>query len=128
MNILLRNIFAIIFFGCATAGIGSLALLLFGVEQFLSDILILSSSFTAIAIICIVIFIGGQSKAPQKSFLHTFVSISVKLLLEMVLALFLFIIAKKNGNGVVLIFFALYLAFTIFLISTILKMLKEKLL
>jgi tellurite resistance protein TehA-like permease len=126
MNILLKNIFAVMAIGCGAAGVGSLTLLLLGAEQYFTDLLILSFCFTVITVVCIVIFIGGQSKAPLKSFSHTLVSISVKLLSEMILALFLFVIAKKNSNGVVLIFFALYLAFTIFLISTILKTLKEK--
>ena len=124
----LRNIFATIALGCGIAGMGSLTLLLIGAEQYLSDILILSSVFTVIIIICIVIFINGQSKTPQTGFWYTFISIGIKLLLEMILAVLWFVVAKKNHIEFVLIFFVLYLAFTIFLILTILKTLNKKLL
>ena len=126
--LILKNILTIIALGCGVIGIGSLALLLFGAEKYLPELLILSSAFTVIIIICIIIVIKGQSKSPQKGFWYTFVSIGVKLLLEMTLVLFLFVIAKKNNFEVVLIFFILYLPFTLFLVLTILKTLKKKLL
>jgi hypothetical protein len=124
--LIIRNIFTAIAFGCGITGLGAIALLLLGAEKYLSDLLILSFIFTAIIIICIVIVIRGQSKSPQKGFWYTFVSIGVKLLLEMTLAILWFIVAKKNSIEVVLMFFLLYLPFTLFLILTILKTLKKK--
>ena len=126
MQLILRNIFATIALGCAITGIGSLILLLIGAEKLLSDLLILSSVFTVIIIVCIVIFTKGQSKAPQKGFMYTLVSMGVKLLLEMILAILWFVVAKKSNVEVVLMFFILYLPFTLFLILTILKTLKNK--
>ena len=123
---MLKNILTTLALGCGITGFGSLTLLLFGAEKYLSDLLILSSVFTIIIIVCIVIFIKGLSKTPQSSFWYTFVSIGVKLLLEMVLAILWFAVAKKNNIEVVLIFFILYLPFTLFLILTILKTLKKK--
>ena len=124
----LRNIFAAIALGFGVTGIGSLTLLLLKAEKYLPDLLILSSVFTVIIIVCIVVIIIGQSKSPQKGFWYTLVSIGVKLLLEMILAVLWFVVAKKNNIEVVLIFFILYLPFTLFLILTILKTLKKKLL
>ena len=124
----LRNIFATIAFGCGITSIGSLTLLLIGAEQYLSDLLILSSVFTVIIIVCVVIFVKGQSKTPQSGFWFTFISLGLKLLLEMILAVFWFVFAKKSSNEVVLMFFVLYLAFTLFLILTILKTLNKKVL
>ena len=126
MKLILRNIFATIILGCVIAGIGSLTLLLTGTEKLLSDLLILSFAFTLIIIVCIIIFTKGQSKTTQKGFLYTLVSMSIKLLLEMILAILFFAVAKKNNLEVVLMFFILYLPFTIFLILTILKTLKNK--
>jgi len=123
---MLKNILTTLALGCGITGFGSFILLLFGAEKYLSDLLILSSVFTIIIIVCIVIFIKGLSKTPQSSFWYTFVSIGVKLLLEMVLAILWFAVAKKNNIEVVLIFFILYLPFTLFLILTILKTLKKK--
>ena len=126
MKLILRNIFATIILGCVIAGIGSLTLLLTGTEKLLSDLLILSFAFTLIIIVCIIIFTEGQLKTTQKGFLYTLVSISIKLLLEMILAILFFVVAKKNNLEVVLMFFILYLPFTIYLILTILKTLKNK--
>ena len=126
MKLILRNIFVTIILGCLIAGIGSLTLLLTGTEKLLSDLLIISSAFTLIIIVCISIFTEGQSKMPQKSFLYTIISMGIKLLLEMILAIFWFAVAKKNNLEVVLMFFILYLPFTMFLILTILKTLKNK--
>ena len=115
-------------FGCGVTSIGAIALLLLGVEKYLSDLLTLSFVFTTIIIVCIVIFTKGLSKSPQNSSLYTFFSLGTKLLLEIILVIFWFVIAKKNSIEVVLIFFILYLAFTLFLISIILKTLNKKLL
>jgi hypothetical protein len=128
MQLILRNILLTIALGCGITGIGSITLLLIGAENYLSDLLILSSVFTAIIIVCIIIFTKGQSKEPQKGFLYTLASIGIKLLLEMILAILWFVVAKKSSIEVVLMFFILYLPFTLFLILTILKTLKKKLL
>ena len=122
----LRNILTTIALGCGIIGIGSLALLIFGAEKYLFDLLILSSAFTIIIVISFVIFHKGLSKAPQSSFLYSIISIGVKFLLEMILAIFWFISAKKSSIEFVLIFFVLFLAFTLYLISAILKALKKK--
>jgi len=124
----LRNTLMAAAFGCGVTSIGAIALLLLGVEKYLSDLLTLSFVFTTIIIVCIVIFTKGLSKSPQNSSLYTFFSLGTKLLLEIILVIFWFVIAKKNSIEVVLIFFILYLAFTLFLISIILKTLNKKLL
>jgi hypothetical protein len=122
----LRNVLITIALGCGITGVGSIVLLLLGAEKYLPDFLILSVAFTIIIIACIIIIIKGLSKTPQKSFWYTLVSIGAKMLLEMILAVLWFVVAKKNSIEVVLIFFILYLPFTLFLILLILKTLKKK--
>ena len=90
------------------------------------DIVILSTIFSIIAIITLVIFFKGQIKDPETQTLHSLVSLGLKFLLEMVLALVWFIVAKKTSLPSVLIFFVLYLAFTLFSVFIILKILKNK--
>lgn len=90
------------------------------------DIAILSSVFSIIALITLVIFLRGQTKEPGSQTLHSLLSVSLKFLLEIVLALVWFIIAKKTSLPSVLIFIVLYLAFTLFSILVILKTLKTK--
>ena len=113
-------------FGCGVTGIGAIALLLLGTEQYLPDLLVLSFAYTIIIIVCLVIFAKGQSKPPRNSSLYTFVSLGVKLLLEMTLAILWFVVEKKNSIEMFLMFFILYLPFTLFLILTILKTLNKK--
>jgi hypothetical protein len=90
------------------------------------DIAILSLSFSIIAFITLVIFLRGQTKGPDSQTLHTLVAVSLKFLLELPIALIWFIVAKKTSLASVLIFFVLYLTFTLFSIWIILKTLKNK--
>lgn len=113
-------------FGCGVACAGALALSLLKVEEYLPDLLILSSAFTIIIIVSVVIFSRGQLKPARKSFWYTLASTGTKLLLEIMLVFLWFVIAKKSDTELVFIFFVLYLAFTLYLILKILKALNNK--
>jgi hypothetical protein len=91
-----------------------------------SEIAILSPVFSLIAFITLVIFLRGQTKEPDSQTLHSLVAVSLKFLLELVLALIWFAVAKKTYLASVLIFFVLYLTFTLFSMWVILKTLKNK--
>jgi hypothetical protein len=90
------------------------------------EVFALSSLFSVIAFITLLIFIRGQKKEPDSQTLHSLTSVSVKFLLDMVLALVWFIVAKKTSLAYVLIFFVLYLALSLFSIWVILKTLKNR--
>ena len=90
------------------------------------EIVVLSLLFSLIAIITLVIFLRGQTKDPESQTLHSLVSISLKFLLEMLLALVWFIVAKKSSLTSVFIFFVIYLTLTLFSVLIILKTLKNK--
>jgi hypothetical protein len=90
------------------------------------DIVLLSSGFSVISLITLIIFFRGQSKEPDSQTMHSLVAISLKFLLELVLALVWFIVAKKTSLLSVIIFFVLYLTFTLFSVWIILKTLKNK--
>jgi len=94
----------------------------------LSAIVILSTLFTLIATITLIIFFKGQSKEPDSQTLYILVAVSVKFLLEIVFALVWFFVAKKTSLESVLMFFVLYLCLTLFSIRVILKTLKNKVL
>jgi hypothetical protein len=85
----------------------------------------LSTIFALIALISIIVFIKGQTKEPGTQTIYTLVSISLKFLLEMVIALFWFFVFKKTSISSVLLFFILYLTFTFFSIWVILNTLKN---
>ena len=92
----------------------------------LNYVLVLLPSFSIIAIITLIIFFSGRTKEPDNQTLYSLVSIGLKFLLEMVFALFWFLVAKKTSLQSVLMFFVLYLALTLFTISVIVKTLKSK--
>jgi hypothetical protein len=92
----------------------------------LIDISVLAFLFSLIAIVTILIFLKGQTKEPESQALFSLVSVSLKFLLEMVLALLWFIVAKKTSLQSVLIFFVLYLTLTLFSLVIILKTLRNK--
>jgi len=90
------------------------------------DISILSLLFSIITLTTITVFFRGQSKEPDKRIFYSMISISLKLLLEMILALVWFYLAKKTSIPSVLMFFVLYLSFTLFSIWVILGTVKNK--
>jgi len=92
----------------------------------LSDITVLALFFSVISLITITIFLRGQNKDPESQTMHSLVSVGLKFLLEMVLALVWFIVAKKTSTPSVFIFFVLYLTLTLFSLWIILKTLKNK--
>ncbi len=89
-------------------------------------ILLLTFLFSIIAVLTIIIFLRGQTKEPESQTLHSFFAMGLKFLLEMVLALIWFIVAKNNSLSDVLIFFVLYLTLTLFSVLIILKTLKNR--
>lgn len=90
------------------------------------DIICLSLSFSFVSLIAIIIFFKGQTKEVKSQPLYTFVAITLKFLIELVIALVWFIVAKKTSLSYILLFFVLYLAFSIFSILVILNTLKNK--
>lgn len=91
-----------------------------------SELVTASSVFAFIAFCTLVIFFRGQKKEPASQAMHSLTAISSKLFLEMVFALIWFITGKKNSLELVLLFFVLYLAFTLYSVFIILKTLKNK--
>jgi hypothetical protein len=92
----------------------------------LVEIVILSTVFSFIAFITLLIFFKGQSKEPDSQTLYILVAVSLKFLLEIVFALIWFFVAKKTNLASVLMFFVLYLCLTLYSMLIILKTLKNK--
>jgi hypothetical protein len=92
----------------------------------LGDIAILSTIFSLIALITLLIFLKGQTKEPDKQTLYSLVAVSLKFLIEIVFALLWFIVSKKTSLQSVLMFFVLYLALTLYTMWVIVKTLKNK--
>ncbi len=90
------------------------------------DFLVLTGCFAAIIFIVLLIFNLGNKKEPPARTIYLIAAIGIKMLLEMVLALFWFFNFKKTSTGSLLLFFVLYLAFSLFSIIIMLNTLKTR--
>jgi hypothetical protein len=86
----------------------------------------LLSSFALISLTALVVFFLGSVKNPERSVFMTLIALGVKMLLSFVLALLWFLVFKNRGTGSVLMFFILYLGFTLFVVLSFFRVLKHK--
>ena len=96
------------------------------VNLFIKDIVVLSLLFSVISVITLTIFFRGHTREPDSFTMHTLASVSLKFLLDMVLALLWFFISKKTSLTSVYMFFVIYLTLTLFTLFVILKVLKNR--
>ena len=99
---------------------------LYGNNLYYKDIVVLSLLFSVISFITLTIFFRGLNREPDSHTLHTIFAVSLKFLLDMILALLWFIIFKKTSLTSVFVFFVIYLTLTLFSIFVILKTLKTR--
>ena len=92
----------------------------------INDILLLTGGFAFISITALVIFFSGTEGNGEKSVFATLIAIGVKMLLSFVLALLFIVVFKNKETGSVLLFFILYLAFTVFVFLTFFRIAKKK--
>lgn len=123
---LLRYAFLLIPINILLTGAAFLFRSFFGGDLLLRDILILSSLFSVNSVITIGIFLRGQTREPESQTLHTLTAVSIKFLLDMIVALLWFFISKKTHIQDVIAFFIIYLTLTLFTFSVVLKLLKNK--
>ncbi len=88
--------------------------------------LMLTGGFALTAFISLLIFFNGQQSAPEKSVFMTLTALGIKMLLSFVLALLFLAVFKNTQTGSVILFFILYLAFTVFVFLTIFSVLKMR--
>jgi hypothetical protein len=106
-------------------------LVLLGISKVRPDIcvrteaVLLTMCFTVAALISLLIFFNGTASDVERSVLMTLIALSVKFLLSLIIALLFFVIFKNREAGSVILFFILYLAFTVFIILTFLNVLKR---
>jgi hypothetical protein len=99
---------------------------LVSISLYLNDFVFLSLTFSLISALTLAIFFRGHTREPDSQAMHTLVSLSVKFLLDMILALIWFFILKKTSLTSVCTFFVLYLTFTIITLFVILNILRTK--
>jgi len=91
-----------------------------------SSFLSLTVIFAVVNGVSLAIAFAGQGKDKRDQPAYTLASISLKLLAEMVIALIWFFDEKKSGAPNVLLFFILYLSFSLFSIIAMVKTLNNK--
>jgi hypothetical protein len=92
----------------------------------LGEIIFLTLCFFSITLTSLLIFYRGQKKEVGSQTIHILAAIVVKMLLEMVVALVWFFVLKKTDASDLILFFVLYLAFSLYSIICMLKTLKSK--
>jgi hypothetical protein len=90
------------------------------------SLLLLPVFFGGIILIALIIVFAAAGRDNKEHTLFLLSSISLKLLAEMVLALFWFYDGKNSSSDSVLLFFVLYLSFSLFYVTAVLKTLKKK--
>lgn len=96
------------------------------VNLLFGEITALSIVFALLAFLILAIVFRGMNKDPDTKTLHIMVALGLKFLIELVFAFLWFFVGKKTGLSSVLLFFVLYLAFTLFSILAIVKTLNYK--
>lgn len=91
-----------------------------------AELSVLSAGFVMLTILCMYIFFKGQTKKNEQQIKYTLASLGSKFVIELFFAFFWFFLLKKTAINSLVLFFVLYLAFTIFLLQIILKSLKDK--
>ena len=92
----------------------------------LDKAVLLLSAFALVSLTALVIFFLGSVKNPERSVFMTLIALGVKMLLSFVLAMLWFLVFKNRETGSVLLFFILYLGFTLFVVLSFLRVLKRK--
>lgn len=90
------------------------------------DLFNLTISFALASMIGLLVYFRGFAKEPGEKAMHTFTAISIKFITELFIALIWFAVAKKTTTSCILLFFVLYLAFTLYFIRVIINTLKNK--
>lgn len=98
----------------------------FSLEYTIKYLVVVSLMFTVSTAVALIIFFRGIKRDVKEQAMHSLLAISSKFLIELVMVLSLFVIAKKTSMTYVILFFVLYLCFSMFSVRTILKTLKGK--
>lgn len=107
-------------------------LLLFGLNKIspsffpVNNILLLTGGFTIISEAALAIFFHGTEGNGEKRVFTTLIAIGVKMLLSFVLALLFIVVFKNKETGSVILFFILYLIFTVYIFLTFFRIAKRK--
>jgi len=90
------------------------------------DLFNLTISFTLASIAGLIVYFRGFAKEPQGQAMHTLAGTGIKFIAELFISLVWFVLAKKTTPSCILLFFVLYLAFSLYFILVIINSLKNR--
>ncbi|MCX6300832.1 MAG: hypothetical protein NTW82_01490 [Bacteroidia bacterium] len=126
MKPLARSVFLLAIIEMLVLVAGFIIVTNFNTPRIFNDIGVASAIFTLITLLVLIFFFRGQSKEPASQIMHSLVAVSIKFLAELIFAFIWFFIAKKTGLSSVVLFFVLYLTFTLFSVLIIWKTVKGR--
>lgn len=116
----------LVLYALALIAIFSACKILFDLPPNMAEISLTTLLFLVITLIALAVFLIGRRKSTDNQPLYTMGAIGIKFFLSIILALIYFVALKYSSLFYILLFFLLYLAFTIFLLRVIIKSLKAK--
>lgn len=87
---------------------------------------VLTVAFSLAAFASLLAFFNGFNSDTAKSVLFTLIALVIKTLLSLIIALLYLVVFKNDQTGSVILFFILYLTFTVYVIYTFTRVLKKK--
>ena len=117
---------SLVIYSLVVFAVMAMAILVFPIQITLTDLLLTGSIFLVITASSLLVFLIGIVKSPESQPLYTMGALGLKFFLSMIFALIYFIVLKNTTLGYIILFFLLYLAFTIYLLRGIVKILKIK--
>lgn len=91
----------------------------------INTLAVILAVFLPVSLLALVIFNSGIKNDPDRRILKTFLAISLKTVLCLAFALILFVGFKKKDSVTVILFFIIYLGFTLFVVFSMLNTLKK---
>ncbi len=103
-----------------------IVILLVPLQITIADLLLTTFIFSVITALALILFLIGSDRSPEKQPLYTMSAVGLKLFLFIIYAIVYFVVLKNTGAVNIILFFLLYLAFTIYLLKVVVKILKIK--
>jgi len=103
-----------------------IVILLVPLQITIPELLLTTFIFSVITTLALLLFLIGSDRSPERQPLYTMGAVGLKLFLFIIYAIVYFIVLKNTGAVYIILFFLLYLAFTIYLLKVVVKILKIK--
>jgi len=117
---------SLVIYSLVVFAVMAMAILVFPIQITLTDLVLPGFIFLVITALSLLVFLIGTVKSPESQPLYTMGALGLMFFLSMIFALIYFIVLKNTTLGYIILFFLLYLAFTIYLLRGIVKILKIK--